>query len=87
MRKLLITIDTTKLKTKLVKLTPYEQSMIDNMEEDKVYTRRELAEKLGYLPSTVTYKVSDLIGFDMIRETKLVKCPVSGRHVKGIHKI
>jgi Mn-dependent DtxR family transcriptional regulator len=85
MRKLLIAIQKKDL-PRTIKLTPYAKSIVDYVKEGKVYTRRQIAEDLGYLHSSVITKINELIDHELLKECDTIKCTYTNRRVRGIVK-
>jgi predicted HTH transcriptional regulator len=87
MRRLLITMQTKEEAPLRTELTPYAQSIVDYVKEDQVYTRRQIADDLGYLHSSVITKINELIDYKILKEADMLKCPYTNRRVRGVVRV
>lgn len=64
------------------KLSKMQQSIINQMQYDQEYTRKELAVKTGMETSTIAGRVNELVKSGAIKITGKKICPISNKNVE-----
>lgn len=64
------------------KLSKMQEAIINQMQYDKEYTRKELAVKTGMETSTIAGRVNELVKSGAIEIVGKKKCPISKKKVE-----
>ena len=66
------------------KLSKMQELIINQMQYDKEYTRKELAFKTGMETSTIAGRVNELVKSGAIEIVGKKKCPISKKNVESL---
>ena len=69
------------------KLGTMQQKVLDVMEKDTLYTRRELAKLTDMETSSISGRVNELINYGYLQVSNKIKCQFTNKLVESLIKV